>query len=279
MAGTVPVAYEWLMPLAPWEPADRLFKALESLHRQTWPARRLVVSVDGKLSDQLAEVLRQSPLPLHIVQSPYWQGTGPTLAAGLFACECEWVLRADADDQSVPSRAQRQLTYLLDHPDLAVLGSQLREYSDEHYKNVVRCVPLASDKIRGLLRWRNPINHPTVALNRNRILLAGSYRSVLNFEDWDLWLRLCCQGATFQNLPDILVNAQVGRDHLQRRHGFTYAKREFAFLVNCYHDRLISGFQALILMIMRLPWRILPMYYLASVMNMFRVNSITKLNR
>ena len=100
--------------------------ALDSLYRQTWPALRLVLSVDGQLSDQLAEVLLDAPLPVLVLQSPCWRGTGPTLA-GLAACDCQWVLRADADDRSAPHRAQRQLSYLLDRPHISVLGAQLRE--------------------------------------------------------------------------------------------------------------------------------------------------------
>ena len=115
MAEKLPVAYEWLMPLAPWEPPDRFFRAIESLNQQTWPAKRLVLSVDGYLSDELAVILHRFPLPVFVLQSDCWQGTGPTLAAGLSVCHCEWVLRADADDRSSPNRAERQLRYLLEH--------------------------------------------------------------------------------------------------------------------------------------------------------------------
>ena len=63
------------MPLAPWEPAERLRLALESLYQQTWQAQRLVISVDGQLSDQHAEVLRNA-LPGACARIPtlerYW---------------------------------------------------------------------------------------------------------------------------------------------------------------------------------------------------------------
>ena len=84
MAPPMPVAYEWLMPLAPWEPAERLLKALESLCHQTWPARRLIVSVDGLLSDQLAQVLHHAALPVFVLESPCWQGTGPYIGCWSF---------------------------------------------------------------------------------------------------------------------------------------------------------------------------------------------------
>ena len=69
--------------------AERLLKALNGLHQQTWPASRLVVSVDGQLSTELTEVLHRAPLPVHILQSASWQGTGAPLAAGLLECRCK----------------------------------------------------------------------------------------------------------------------------------------------------------------------------------------------
>lgn len=266
----MPVAYEWLMPLAPWEPAERLLKALESLCHQTWPARRLIVSVDGLLSDQLAQVLHHAALPVFVLESPCWQGTGPTLAAGLLECQCDWVLRADADDRSSPYRAERQLRHLLDHPHLAVLGCQLSEISNMNRLVALRRVPLRPQAVTRMLSWRNPINHPTVALNRQKVLLAGSYRATLGFEDWDLWLRLNRQGLVLANLPDILVTAEVGKEHLKRRHGLSYVKREFDFLFRCHKEHLIPAWKLVLLMLARLPLRLLPTFVLANVMSVLR---------
>ena len=266
----MPVAYEWLMPLAPWEPPERLLKALESLYKQTWPAHRLVVSVDGQLPDQLAKVFKHVPLPVLVVQSSSWQGTGPTLAAGLNACQCEWVLRADADDRSVPNRAELQLSYLQAHPELDVLGGQLGERSKEKSTFLFRYVPCSSNRIKRMLIWRNPINHPTVALNRQRVLLAGSYRSILSFEDWDLWLRINREGGLLANLPDVLVMAEIDHKHLERRHGITYAKLELQFLLRCNREHLIPLWFIVVLMLIRLPWRLLPPTWLLRVMSLLR---------
>ena len=270
MAEILPVAYEWLMPLAPWEPSHRLRKAVESLYKQTWPARRLVVSVDGQLPVELASVLQGSPMPVLVLQSLDWQGTGPTLATGLSACESEWVLRADADDCSAPDRAERQLTYLFEHHDLTVLGCQLRENFDAKSTASFRRVPLKSQEIRRMMSWWNPINHPTVALHRERVLTAGSYRGILSFEDWDLWLRLRYQGAKMANLPDVLVTAEVDHAHLARRHGFSYAKREIEFFLRCSREELIPAWSVFLLMLARLPWRLLPRLGLATVMRCLR---------
>ena len=258
------------MPLAPWEPAERVKKAIDSLHKQTWPAQRLVISVDGQVSTQLKDVVRHAPLPVLLIESPFWRGTGPTLAAGLEACRCEWVLRADADDRSIPQRAEQQLLHLNENPNLAVLGCQLRERSSEKNRNNIRSVPLKNEQIRQMLDWRNPINHPTVAINRKKILKAGNYRACLGFEDWYLWMRLKKCNLEMENLPEILVIAEVDKNHLDRRHGYKYARQEIRFFRQCYEENMLSSWRIVLLTTIRVPWRLMPKFWLARIMSIIR---------
>jgi glycosyltransferase involved in cell wall biosynthesis len=262
--------YEWLMPLAPWESPEALTEVLASLASQTWPASCLVVSVDGALPDPLRGVLQNSGLPVRILEAASWQGTGAVLARGLNACRTRWVLRSDADDRSHPRRAEYQLRHLGRHPHLAVLGAQLGERSSGGAAAGTRCVPTSAAAIRRLMGWRNPINHPTVALCREAVLAAGNYRPCPAFEDWDLWLRLAAQGAAFANLEQELVCAAVGEEHLARRHGGAYLQRETIFLLRCAREGLLPLSRVLLLMVLRLPWRLLPSAWLAALMGCLR---------
>ena len=265
--------YEWLMPLAPWESPDLLKAVLNSLAAQTLPAEALVVSVDGQLPQPLAQVLSECSLSVRLLESLFWQGTGATLARGLEHCSTRWVLRCDADDWSHPQRAERQLRYLARHPELAVLGCQMVESRGHEGDAVsVRRVPTATSEIQRLMPWRNPINHPTVALSRLAVLEAGNYRSRPGFEDWDLWLRLVAQGARLANLPQALVTASVGEAHLARRRGKTYFQREANFLLGSAREGLLSPWHAVMLLITRLPLRLVPAQWLASLMDSLRSN-------
>ena len=258
------------MPLAPWESPEALAEVLASLAAQSWPARCLVVSVDGALPPPLRRVLEQSGLPLRILEAPGWQGTGAVLARGLAGCSTDWVLRADADDCSHPERAERQLRYVQAHPDVVVLGAQLAEAAAGACRSRVRHVPVNNRGIRALMRWRNPLNHPTVALRRQAVLAFGNYRPCPGFEDWDLWLRLAAYGSTFANLPDALVTAAVGEAHLARRRGGRYLQQEARFLMRCGSEGLLPLTHVWLLMALRLPWRLLPPGCLAALMAWLR---------
>jgi glycosyltransferase involved in cell wall biosynthesis len=253
--------FDWLMPLAPWEDPEVLRQTLISLKQQTWQARALVVSVDGQISQPLEMALQESGLPVEIYQSEQWQGTGPVLARGLEACRSEIVLRVDADDVSVPERSRWQVRQMLSDPLLAVLGGQLEELL--HFNKPpdiqrLRRVPCRAVDIKKFSNWRNPINHPTVAMRRSMALSAGNYRSCPYFEDWDLWLRMLRKGYILRNDYRVLVKAQVGHDHLSRRHGRRYARDELSFLLRSARSSLIPVHCAIVLCLLRVPLRLVP---------------------
>lgn len=268
----MPLAYEWLIPLAPWEEAETLASCIKSLNAQSLRAVRLVVSVDGTLTEELRRVLDLASMPVLLLEKSHWTGTGQTLARGLKACECKWILRADADDLAHEERAEVQINYLQTHPDIAVLGAQMYEHSSCEQSPRIRSVPTSPEGLAKTIYWRNPINHPTVAFSREAILGVGGYRDIRGFEDWDLWLRVHKAGLTIVNLSNILVTASVGGSHLTRRHGSEYLKQEVRFLLLCFEENLMPRIGVLVLALTRLPWRKLPKRCLHIVMQLLRTS-------
>ena len=269
--------FDWLMPLAPWENPDVLSATLRSLSEQTLQARALVVSVDGQISRGLKEALRTSGLRIELHEASEWQGTGLVLARGLLACQSDIVLRVDADDYSVPQRSEWQVNEMHRYQQLAAYGGQLKEVSPSSVdlRSIsLRTVPLSTTEIRNTSYWRNPLNHPTVALRRSQVLSAGNYRSRLYFEDWDLWLRMLKQNLEIRNDHRVLVEARVGPKHLSRRHGISYLKSELLFLLLSANEKLIPWHFVIFQCLARLPLRVIPKVGLKFMMiNLMRKRS------
>ena len=189
------------------------------------------------------------------------------LADGLRQCHAAIVIRIDADDISLPERCATQVAYLRQHPEVAVVGSQLGEFVESSHQLLgTRTVPLTPREVRRFAQWRNPLNHPTVALRRQAVLAVGNYSDHPGFEDWELWLRLLRRGEAIANLPETLVMARVGPGHLARRQGPKYALREIRFLLHCLRRRLLPVPQAVLLLLLRPPLRLMPKPALQLVM-------------
>jgi hypothetical protein len=254
-------AYSVLMPLAPWEPPAQVAAALASLKLQTLPPTQVVVSCDGVPPAALFAVLNACSLPLELVIGPGREGVGLVLARGLRRCSHELVVRADADDLSLPERCAIQVQMMLARPDLVALSTPILEFIDSpEIPCHMRDVPLGEGALRRRSRWSNPLNHPAVILRRQDILAAGSYRDCPGFEDYDLWLRLLFQDSLLDNFNQPLVLARVGDDHLARRRGPAYVRKEWHFLFGCGKAGTLSWPRVALLLFLRTPIRLMPAY-------------------
>jgi glycosyltransferase involved in cell wall biosynthesis len=252
-------AYSVLMPLAPWEPPEQVAMALASLKSQTLPPTQVVVSCDGAPHEGLNQVLCSTCLPVIIILGPGEEGVGPVLARGLEHCTEDLVVRADADDLSIPERCEIQVKAMTGNPKLAVMSSTILEFIDDPYQPFqIRDVPPGGHQLYNYSRWRNPINHPAAILRRKTILDHGNYRNCPGFEDYDLWLRLLKNGIDLDNLQTPLVLARVGANHIKRRHGLAYAIKEAKFLKTCGTENLMSWQLVAFLLASRTPMRLLP---------------------
>jgi hypothetical protein len=253
------MGYSVLMPLAPWEPPSQVAAALQSLIDQSMPPEQVVVSCDGAPPEALAAVLDATSLPLELVVGPGGEGVGPVLARGLQVCTQELVVRADADDLSLPERCEIQVAAMEANPFLVVLSTPILEFIHSPQAPCgLRAVPSSTALLQRHSRWSNPLNHPAVILRRQEVLAAGNYRDCPGFEDYELWLRLLHQGALLDNLNQPLVLARVGDDHLARRRGATYVRKEWRFLVGCGRAGTLSWPRVALLLILRTPIRLLP---------------------
>ena len=66
------------------------------------------------------------------------------------------------------------------------------------------------------------------------MLSAGNYRSVDRMEDYDLWIRMFLDDATFANLSEVLVKVRAGEEMYGRRGGWEYAREEVRTQVEFY---------------------------------------------
>ncbi|WP_254279254.1 glycosyltransferase [Haloarcula marina] len=234
-----------LLPTYAGDDAGELDTALASCFDQTRRPDELLVVEDGPLTDTLDATLdeweRRYPDTLRRHALAENGGLGNALRIGVDAARNPWVARFDADDYNVRTRFETQCRYVADNPDVDVLGGYIAEFADDP-ENVLarREVPTTHTEIERMARFRSPMNHGTVLLRREAVLSAGNYRPVTRMEDYDLWIRLLCDGARFANLPEVLVHVRAGDELAGRRGGLEYARAEVRRQVEFYRRGFTS---------------------------------------
>ena len=219
MAGSEPP----LAVLLPVRDAARtLGAALESLRAQSFRDFRLFVIDDGS-RDETPQLLRgersrwgdRPALTLLRLEAP--AGIAAALAAGAAAARDHPLLaRQDADDRSLPPRLERQQAFLQEHPDVALVATDVRLESEtpitDGWRRYERWLRACSgpEEIAINLWIESPLPHPTVMMRREAYERAGGYRDGPWPEDYDLWLRMHRGGERMAKLPEELY---VWTDH------------------------------------------------------------------
>ena len=178
----------------PWLPA-----AVATICGQTFQAFELIVLEDGSTD--------RTPLWLHTLGDPrvrviptHGIGIARSLNIGLEAARGVYVARHDADDESLPTRFERQVAVLDARPDIDVVAT-VADYIDEDGRSIdddwVRTVRAQQDvattpeAIAQLLPLTCCLTHGSIMARADVIRAAGGYRSeFIPADDYDLWLRL-----------------------------------------------------------------------------------------
>ena len=120
-------------------------------------------------------------------------------------------------DTEEPDRFLRQTEYLLAHPDIQLVGTDMRCF-DETGTYGIRHAAEHPDKLT--LKTRSPFFHATVMTYKSVYDALGGYsvsECAERAEDLELWFRFFYAGFRGENIPEALYNVRENRETLQRR--------------------------------------------------------------
>jgi len=201
--------------------AKHFSAALESLLNQTVPTDDIVLVIDGPVAGDLLRTINKyiAQYPqIHPIWLPKNEGQGHAFNIGLPWCYHEIVLRMDADDISAPNRAEVQLRYLKDNPDVDLVSTAIAEFSEtpDNITTIKRVPTEHSEIVKYAKRW-NPINQPSAAFKKNAVLDVGGYQHFPRHEDYHLWVRMLQAGKIAANIDEPLLYYRLSDENLDRR--------------------------------------------------------------
>ena len=165
----------------------------------------------------------------------------------------------DSDDIAKPDRFAKQFQYLKQHPETALLGTWITEFSkDENKPDTLTELPCTHQGILKYAKKRNPFRHMTMLLKKEAVIKAGNYRDFLWFEDYDLWVRMLQKGYIAANIPEYLVSVRADEEMFARRGGWRYLKQDLKFQQWLLNVKFITAFEFFINITVRVIVRIMP---------------------
>lgn len=195
-----------LLPV--YNAAPFLQAALDSIFNQTF-GNFEVLAIDDASTDGSAEILSSCTDPrLRRITHLHNQGLIASLNEGLDAAQGTFIARMDADDRMLPLRLERQVAFLNDNPEVALVAAFVETINSEGCTDgawdLDRATPDEAH-VAAMLPRTNCLAHPTVMLRRGAMGNLRYDPRQHGAEDWDLWLRMRSRGLRLAKLPEVLL--------------------------------------------------------------------------
>jgi glycosyltransferase involved in cell wall biosynthesis len=193
-------------------------EAVESLLRQTVSDFNILVIIDGA-DDGSAEYLATIRDKRLRIISQSNQGLTTTLNRMLRETTTKWLVRQDADDISYPTRIERILELISQHPGAGMFYSLAKYHPATRSFGFFRCSRGSPQELRRIVQsgYLLSICHPSVTLNVEKTLAIGGYRDLPYAEDTDLWWRMALE-YDIHLLPEVLIGFRQNVSSVSSRH-------------------------------------------------------------
>ena len=224
-----------------------ILDAIRSIFAQTYANWELILVDDGS-SDQGLELANSISDPRVRVLPP--DGKNKKLAARLnqisAAANGQYIARMDADDLCHPERIERQLGFLIDNPDIDVVGSSSCILGIDGLPASKMIVENDHQQMFSRKFTKGvSIVHPSIMAKTGWFRKWPYDESNLRSEDYELWLRTE-DDCLFANIPDILYFTNEYRSYSLKKYAHSkntrakiiwkYASKEQGYVRACYYS-------------------------------------------
>ena len=197
-----------------------LREALDSVCRQTYSNWELILWDDGS-TDGTYEIAKQYetkyPDRIRVFHDRQNHKLSHALNQCLRHAKGELIARMDGDDLSHPKRLEKQVRYLQTHPDIDLVGTQMKRFDENGYTGIIRAPMHPKPE---MLRSGVPIHHATILTYRSVYETLNGYTEsemTEGVEDVDLWFRFYEKGFKAETLDEALYDVRMNQEALKRR--------------------------------------------------------------
>ena len=186
---------------------EYLGPAIDSILKQTYRKFELILiddaSTDGS-SEILSKFQKQDERVIVLYNSSNL-GLAESLNRGYRVSSGEFIARMDADDIAVPERFEKQKNFLVEHPEIDLIGSDAAIIDDSGRKTGVSTTISDPELLKKIIKYRTVAFHPSWMFRRCVFETINGYRDFPVCQDYDFLLRTVEAGFNVSNYPEVLI--------------------------------------------------------------------------
>ena len=129
-----------------------------------------------------------------------------------------YIARMDADDICSINRFEKQIDFLTEHLEVAIVGSDCIEIDDSGSEIGYKKMEASDLIMKQNIIKRCPFNHPSVMIRSKVFESGGRYEpTLLNTQDYYLWVDLISKGYIFSNINEPLLKFRITANFYKKR--------------------------------------------------------------
>jgi glycosyltransferase involved in cell wall biosynthesis len=247
-----------------------LAEAVASLQLQTVRDWELIAVDDGSQdgSAELIQKMGAADPRIRLLRMPQNSGAGAARDYAIRQARSSFIAILDADDVCEPVRLEKQLAFLMAHPDFVAVGTQTVQIDGEGKPAGTKIFPTDPGELYRMMYTAIPIQLPTLMVNLARLPLGFDWFEGWRYsEDSLLFFKLAYYGK-IANLPDFLLKYRYYPQSTSYRKAKVYfyqtwksrgiARRRYGYKPS-QRARIVSGLQFAV--VTCLPERCIPWIY------------------
>ena len=231
-----------------------IVEAIESILNQTYDNFEFIIIDDCSKDNTYEIVLEYTKLDKRIktLRNDKNMGIVYTLNRGLEQAKGKYIARMDDDDISLAQRFEKQIEFMEENKDIAILGSYV-EIFDDNDKIYFPLMTESEPEILALImNFGNPMGHSNIMMRKSfldnfKLSYKQDYKDA---EDYYLWTEILEKGGKIANIPEILVRY---RSHANKI-SFVYHKHQQELVSKIINKQLTRFFNLEELKKIKLPF-------------------------
>lgn len=188
-----------------------LAAAINSILKQSFRQFEFIIVNDAS-TDHSVEILADFAVKdkrIKLLTNRRQLGLTRSLNQAIKKAKGKYLARMDGDDIALPRRLEKQLKFLADHPQIALLGTAAYLINQKNKQIGLKRFPSDHQHIRASVLRYCPFIHPTWMFRRSALKEIGDYNEKFPFaQDYELVLRFLTRFRT-ANLAEPLLKYRV----------------------------------------------------------------------
>lgn len=218
--------------------ASTLQEALDSLYAQTFQDFEIILCDDGSTDNTYEIAIENQGHHSNIVllKNPHNRGLNQTLNKCIAVAKGEYCARMDGDDVCDPTRFEKQIKFLEEHPELSFCSCPMYMFDKNGKWGETHCLPFPTKE--DVITHIPSFTHAAAVIKTSVYREVGGYTIsdyLLRVEDCHLWFKIYAAGYRGGNLQEPLYGMRDDRSAAARR---TWKARRNGIYVTYYGYRM-----------------------------------------